>query len=144
MIVNLQFAGEVEACVLVELDVSFHLQKTNTHILGFLYRILQQFQAVALALVVGMNTDGTESPRRVGRSIVKHNLCFRKHHMSDNLTRRLVLTIVFLHHKVQLWDEVGIRPILIEHVMLSASRTIDVPECLTRQVFYLTIIFGLF
>ena len=64
--------------------------------------------------------------------------------MADNLSRRLVLTIAIFHHKVQLRDEVGIRSILIEHVMLCASRTIDIPECLTRKVLHLTIIFWLF
>ena len=39
---------------------------------------------------------------------------------------------------------VGIYSIQIEHVMLCASRTIDVPECFACQVFYLTIIFGSF
>ena len=34
MIVNLKLAGEVEACVTVELDISLHLQKTDAHFLG--------------------------------------------------------------------------------------------------------------
>jgi hypothetical protein len=49
--------------------------------------------------------------------------------------------VAFLHYKVELWDEVGACSILIEHVMLCASWTIDVPECLTREVLHLAIIF---
>ena len=137
MIVNIYLAGKVEACVTVELDISFHLQKTYAHLLGLFYRILQQFQTIALTLVVGMNADGTESPRREHRSIVKRNLCFGKHHMADNYS-------IFLHHKVEFRDEIGVCSILIEHVMLCASRTIDIPECLSRKVFHLTIIFRSF
>ena len=137
MIVNLQFAGEVETCVLIKLDISFHLQKTYPHLLGFLYRILQQPQAIALALVVGMDADGAESPRREYRSIVKHNLCFGEHHMADDM-------VILYHHKVQLWDEIRVCSILIEYVMLRASRTLYIPECLSRKVLYLTEIFCLF
>ena len=57
-----------------------------------------------------------------------------KHHMADDF-------FILHHHKVQLWDKVGICSILIKYVMLCASRTVDVPECLACKVLYLTIIF---
>ena len=81
-----------------------------------------------------MDADGAECPRRVGCSIVQCNLGLREHNMAND-------AVILFHHKVQLWDEIGICSILIEHVMLCASRTVDVPECLTCKVLNLTIIF---
>ena len=52
--------------------------------------------------------------------------------------------IIFKHHEIQFWNEIRIRSVLIEHVMLSASRAIYIPECLTRKVLYLTILFWRF
>jgi hypothetical protein len=51
---------------------------------------------------------------------------------------------VFLHHKVKFRDEVGVGSVLVEHIMLQASRAIDIPKRLAREVLYLSIIFGLF
>jgi hypothetical protein len=52
--------------------------------------------------------------------------------------------IILYHHQVKPRDEIGISSILIEHVMLCASWAINIPECLSRKVLYLTIVFGLF
>ncbi len=42
------------------------------------------------------------------------------------------------HHEIQLWNEVGIVSVLVEHIMLCASWAVNVPERLARQVFHLT------
>ena len=77
-----------------------------------------------------------KNERRESRSIVKHNLCFREHHMTDNL-------VILLHHQVQFCDEVRVCSILIENIVFCASRAINIPECLTCKVLHLTLIFYL-
>ena len=36
--------------------------------------------------------------------------------------------IIFFHHEIKFRDKVGVVPVLVEHIMLGASGTIDVPE----------------
>ena len=57
--------------------------------------------------------------------------------MADNL-------VVLLHHIVQLRDEVGIAPVLVEHIVFGASWTVDIPERLACEVLYLAIVLRLF
>jgi hypothetical protein len=51
---------------------------------------------------------------------------------------------VLFHHEVELWDKVGIAPVPVEHIVLGAAGTIDVPESLAGEVLYLTVILRLF
>ncbi len=44
----------------------------------------------------------------------------------------------------QLSSCIVLASVLIEHVMLYASWCIDIPECFTRKVLHLTIIFSFF
>jgi hypothetical protein len=57
--------------------------------------------------------------------------------MTDNLA-------TLLHHEVELGDKVRICSVLIEHIVLGASRTIDVPESFARKVLHLPKIFRSF
>ena len=120
----------------VEVDVALHAQQAEAHRLGFPKGMVQQLQPVALALVVGMYADGPESPRGEHRPVIQHNLSFGKHHMPD-------YPAVFLHHQVQLRDKVGIAAVAVQHIVLGASGTIDVPESLARQVLHLAVVVGL-
>ena len=43
------------------------------------------------------------------------------------------------HHKVQFRDEGGILPQAMQDIVLQAAGPIDVPECLTDEVFHLVI-----
>ena len=47
---------------------------------------------------------------------------------------------VLLHHEVKLRDEIWVAPELVQHIMLRASGTIDVPEGFTGKVFDGTVI----
>ena len=46
----------------------------------------------------------------------------------------------FLHHEIKFRDEVRVAPILVQHIMLRAPGTINVPEGFTGKVFDGTVI----
>ena len=62
MIVNLKFAGQVEACMFVELDIALHLKQADSHLPGLLQGMVQQLQAISFALIVRVDADGAECP----------------------------------------------------------------------------------
>ena len=62
VVMDSQFAGQVKARMLLEFYIALHLQQAYAHIFCFHQRILQQFEAVTLALVIRMDTDGAEGP----------------------------------------------------------------------------------
>ena len=66
---DLQFAGQAKAGVLIKLNIAFHLQQADTHCPGLLQRILQKFEAIALTFVIRMDADGAESPGRERSSV---------------------------------------------------------------------------
>ena len=121
----------------VKIDVSLHTKQAYAHCFGLFKRIIQEFQAISFAFVVGGDADGAEGPRRKSRSVVKDDFCFRKHHMADDLA-------ILFHHEIQFRNKVGVISISVEHIMLGASGTIDVPERLACEVFHLAIVLWLF
>ena len=60
MVMDVELACEVKACMFVEVDVALHTENTDAHLVGFSDCVVQQFQTIALTLVVGVNTDGAE------------------------------------------------------------------------------------
>ena len=137
MVMDTQFAGQIESRMAIENDIAFHTQEANAHFTGLIYGVIQQFKAIALALIVGMDADGAECPRRTVRAVVEDKFGLGKHDVAHDAS-------VLLHHQIELGDEIGIAAVLVEHVMLGATRTIDVPESLTGKVLHLTVISGLF
>jgi hypothetical protein len=70
-------------------------------------------------------------------AVVKDKFCPREHDVAYN-------PAILFHHQVLFGDKVGIAAVLVEHVMLGATRTIDIPKSLTGEVLHLTVILGLF
>ena len=127
---NAQLAGKVESGMLVELNVSLHLQQSNTHVPGPRQSILQQLKPIAFALVVRVDADGPEGPGRECRSVGKHYRSLGEHYVADN-------TAVFFHYEIQLRNESWIVPETMQHKVLLASGTVHVPECLAGEVLHL-------
>jgi hypothetical protein len=81
VIVDVEFAGEVEACVTEEVDVALHTEYADTHLTGLSDSIVQQLQTIALALIVGMDADRAKGPSWESLFYywtisIKDNLCF--------------------------------------------------------------------
>ena len=65
MVVDIEFACQVETGVFVKVDVALHTEETDAHFTRFVKSICQQLQPIAFALVLRMNAYGAESPRRL-------------------------------------------------------------------------------
>ena len=70
MIVDAELAGKVESGMAIEVDVAFHAEEADAHGAGFCKCVVQEFQPIAFALVVGMDADGAEGPGGERRSVV--------------------------------------------------------------------------
>ena len=88
-------------------------------------------------LVIGVDANGSEGPRGLVCAIVENEFSLGEHDVAYDAP-------VLFHHEVELGDEVGVVSELVEHEMLGASRTIDVPEGFAREILHLTVIAGLF
>ena len=47
---------------------------------------------------------------------------------------------VSLHHEVQFGDEIGISAVAVKHIVLGTTWLIDVPECLSGEVFHRAVV----
>ena len=62
VIMYLELAGQIKARMRVKLNISLHAKKADAHIAGLTQCILEQFQAIALALVIRVDAYGPECP----------------------------------------------------------------------------------
>ena len=70
-------------------------------------------------------------------AVVKDEFCPREHDVAYN-------PAAFFHDEIELGDKIGIAAVLVQHIMLGATWTINVPEGLTGEILHLTEILGLF
>ena len=132
-----ELARQVEAGMLVKVDFALHTEEAYAQLAGFAEGVLQKAQPLAVALEFRKDADGTEGPGRLAAAVVQHELCLREHHVTHDAA-------ILLHHEVQLRDEIRVAAILVQHEMLGASGTVDVPESLAGQNLHLAVIFRSF
>ena len=121
VVVDAQAAGQAEACVLVEFEVAFHAQEADACFARLVQGVSQQFESVALALVIRVDADRTEGPGRFAGAVRQLQAGFREHDMADE-------PAVFFHNEVQFGDEVRIAAVLVQDKVLRAAGTVYVPE----------------
>ena len=133
---DVQLAGESESGMSVKTDIPFHAEKTDTPLTRLFERIVQQFQPITLAFEIGMDADWAESPGGNAAAILQQQLRLRKHDVSDDAS-------ILFHYKIQFWNKVGVVSESVEHKMLRASRTINVPERFAGEVFNIAVVLWL-
>ena len=79
MIVYAQGAGHYKAGVAVEVDVAFHAEYAYAQLTGAVDGVVQQLQAIALPLVVGVYADGAEGPGGEHAAVGLDDLCLGEH-----------------------------------------------------------------
>ena len=110
------------------------IDKPRAVIYHLVHRAVLEELAVLIAVLAVVKAHASVS---VGPSVLADDGGLGVHHVPDDLP-------VLLHHEVELGDEVRVLTVLVKHVMLCAARSVSIPECLSGEVLYLSVVFGLF
>ena len=119
-------ASKRETGVLVKIDISFHTEESHTHFPGLPQRIKQEFESVTFALIFGMDADGAERPGGLARTVRQHQFRLGEHNVANQ-------SVLLLHYKVKLRNEVRVVPVAMQHKVFCASGTINIPESLAGE-----------
>ena len=119
---------DYKSALAVERDVPANQEAARAHFGGNSHGMVEQNFAVSFALVIGTDADGPEGHHADFASVIGVDVRPRVHHVPDDFA-------VHFQHEREFRHKVGLAPVAVQHVMLGASGTVNVPEGFAGKVF---------
>ena len=134
MIANAELAGIIKPALPVEAYISLKQNRTGPRFSCLFQGIVQQCLSIALSLQLRCDADRSHREHRDRSSVICLDDGPHEHVLSDQIP-------ILLHDEIQLLYESRIIPQHMDHIVLTASRTIHIPECFSDKFFNCTVFF---
>ena len=137
MVADAKLTGIGKAALAVEADIALEQNSAVAESCRFLQGVIEQRLTIPLALELRCNTNRPHRQNRDHPAVIRFDDRLHEHILPDQ-------PAILLHDEIQFPDESRIISKHMDHVMLTASRTVHVPERFPDEIFNFSVVFGSF